>query len=106
MNHHQPHPHDPNDLWPDDWDPDSFQQALLQLEAITTTAMHHAPEAVQFLIDLMNGRIKDPDGNYIDVHDVHERLLAAQTILEIAGVGLNLPKLDGRDTLIKSLFSK
>ena len=109
MTENQSQSHESNDPWedlPDDWDQDNYQKALLTLEEITTKAAMHAPEALQFLIDLARGRIKDADGNDIDVHDVHERLLAAQTILEIAGVIPDLPRFNGRDTLIKSLFSK
>lgn len=109
MTKNQSQSHDTNDSWedlPEDWDQDSYQKALLTLEEITTTAAMYAPEALQFLIDLTRGRIKDANGDYIDVHDIHERLLAAQTILEIAGVLPELPKFNGRDTLIKSLFSK
>ena len=62
MTKNQSQSFDTNDSWedlPEDWGQDSYQKALLTLETVTTTAAMHAPEALQFLIDLARGRIKE-----------------------------------------------
>jgi hypothetical protein len=62
------------------------QLAMRKIEQAVDLARIYALQAAQFLVDLMEGFIKDPDGNLIEVHDINLRRLAAQDILKIAGI--------------------
>jgi len=66
------------------WDADRPQLAFKNLEGTLNLVNESAFEALQFQIDLMDGWLKDPDGNKIPVVDIYQRRMAANALLKWA----------------------
>ena len=88
----QPHQHR------DAFDPARAERAL---QAARQLALDHAVEALQLLIDIMHGQLKDGHGNPIPVDQLNLRRLAARDILKLACELLPKPVLQSQPKKVK-----
>ena len=68
------------------WDQEQKELELKKVERTRSLARSCAQEAMQVHIDLMNGELKDPDGKLTEGQNSAQRRLAADSVLDRAGV--------------------
>jgi hypothetical protein len=79
------------------WDAEQHRIAVQRVAEALNLIYEAAPEAAQILIKLMRGLVKDADGNQLSVTVMTQMRLAANSILNRAGVVYDGPTPDEED---------